>query len=60
LGGDFGPVSGAKSREILEAADKAGINFRDTADVYGGGMSESRIEQYVYDKTGESQCLILL
>jgi len=47
LGGDFGPVSGERAQEILQAADKAGINFWDTADVYGGGMSESRIEQYI-------------
>jgi aryl-alcohol dehydrogenase-like predicted oxidoreductase len=49
LGGDFGPVSEQQSLSILEAADRVGINFWDTADVYGGGMSESRIEQYVYD-----------
>ena len=47
LGGDFGPVSGVRAQEILQAADRAGINFWDTADVYGGGLSESRIEQYV-------------
>jgi len=47
LGGDFGPVSGERAQEILGAADRAGINFWDTADVYGGGMSESRIEQYI-------------
>ena len=47
LGGDFGPVSGERAQEILGAADRAGINFWDTADVYGGGLSESRIEQYV-------------
>ena len=47
LGGDFGPVSGERAQDILQAADRAGINFWDTADVYGGGMSESRIEQYL-------------
>ena len=48
LGGDFGPVGDAQSQQILKAADESGINFWDTADVYGGGASESRIEQYVH------------
>lgn len=47
LGGDFGPMSNERAQGILQAADQAGIDFWDTADVYGGGMSESRIEQYL-------------
>jgi len=47
LGGDFGPLSSEHAQRILQAADLAGIDFWDTADVYGGGMSESRIEQYL-------------
>lgn len=47
LGGDFGPVSSERAQEILRAAGQAGIDFWDTADVYGGGMSESRIEQFL-------------
>ena len=47
LGGDFGPVGDATAHDILAAADKADINFWDTADVYGGGLSESRIREYV-------------
>jgi aryl-alcohol dehydrogenase-like predicted oxidoreductase len=47
LGGDFGPVSEARSQEILAAADRGGIDFWDTADVYGGGDSESRIARYL-------------
>lgn len=43
LGGDFGPVGDETATAILDAADKAGISFWDTADVYGGGLSESRI-----------------
>ena len=49
LGGDFGPVSNERAQAILGAADGCGINFWDTADVYGGGLSESRIEQYFYE-----------
>ena len=47
LGGDFGPLGSEDAQRILQAADRAGIDFWDTADVYGGGMSESRIEQYL-------------
>lgn len=43
LGGDFGPVDDAAAAAILDAANGQGVNFWDTADVYGGGLSESRI-----------------
>lgn len=43
LGGDFGPVGDDTAGAILDAANDAGVNFWDTADVYGGGLSESRI-----------------
>jgi aryl-alcohol dehydrogenase-like predicted oxidoreductase len=43
LGGDFGPVGDDTASRILDAAGAAGISFWDTADVYGGGLSESRI-----------------
>ena len=47
LGGDFGPVGDATAHDILAAAEEAGVDFWDTADVYGGGLSESRIREYV-------------
>ncbi|MFW2404131.1 MAG: aldo/keto reductase [Gammaproteobacteria bacterium] len=47
LGGDFGPVPDARAQQILHAAHESGINFWDTADLYGGGSSEERIAQYV-------------
>lgn len=40
LGGDFGPIEDARAYAILEAALEQGINFFDTADVYGAGRSE--------------------
>lgn len=43
LGGDFGPVGDDTASAILDAANQAGVTFWDTADVYGGGLSESRI-----------------
>jgi aryl-alcohol dehydrogenase-like predicted oxidoreductase len=46
LGGDFGPVDDAAATAILDAANAQGVNFWDTADVYGGGLSESRIGKH--------------
>ena len=46
LGGDFGPVSDDRAQAILESALRAGVDFWDTADVYGGGGSESRIGHF--------------
>jgi aryl-alcohol dehydrogenase-like predicted oxidoreductase len=43
LGGDFGPVGDDTANAILDAANGAGVTFWDTADVYGDGLSESRI-----------------
>jgi len=49
LGGDFGPMDNATADAILRAAQDAGVDFWDTADVYGAGLSESRIERYRYE-----------
>ena len=43
LGNDFGVVDDARARAALEVAFEQGINFFDTADVYGNGLSETRI-----------------
>lgn len=43
LGGDFGEVSETLAADILGTATDLGVNFWDTADVYGGGLSETRI-----------------
>lgn len=51
LGGDFGPVGDDTATEILRTARSADVNFWDTADVYGGGQSESRIGAFK-DKKG--------
>ena len=47
LGGDFGPVDDAAARDVLDAAVESGIDFWDTADVYGGGLSEERIAAFL-------------
>ncbi|MBB5518748.1 aldo/keto reductase [Amphiplicatus metriothermophilus] len=41
FGGDFGPVGEETIEAILDAAGAEGVNFYDTADVYGAGRSES-------------------
>lgn len=51
LGGDFGPVGDEEAKAILKQARSLDVNFWDTADVYGGGQSETRIGEY-RDKKG--------
>jgi aryl-alcohol dehydrogenase-like predicted oxidoreductase len=51
LGESFGPVSDAQATDILKTARKLDVNFWDTADVYGGGQSESRIGAFKDKKT---------
>lgn len=46
MGNDFGPMEEERATAIMQEADKQGINFWDTADVYGGGVSETRIGRY--------------
>ncbi|WP_417584063.1 aldo/keto reductase [Pelagibacterium sp.] len=43
LGGDFGPIEDTDASTILANAARLGVNFWDTADVYGSGLSEHRI-----------------
>jgi aryl-alcohol dehydrogenase-like predicted oxidoreductase len=43
LGGDFGAMPEERAAAILATAGALGVTFWDTADVYGAGMSESRI-----------------
>lgn len=47
LGGDFGPIGELQASHILGAAQVSGINFWDTADVYGAGLSEKRISEHL-------------
>ena len=43
IGGSWGPVDDEQSRQALQTALDNGINFFDTADVYGDGHSEKLI-----------------
>src|SRR5688572_22209556 len=47
FGGDFGPMSEETAFEIMQAAVDTGINFFDTADVYGAGRSEKLIGEFL-------------
>lgn len=43
LGGDFGAIDETSAEGILDRAVEQGITFFDTADVYGGGLSEKLV-----------------
>ena len=47
LGGDWGSVSESDARSILRTAHESGVTLFDTADVYGGGLSEERIGRWL-------------
>ncbi|TWX70435.1 aldo/keto reductase [Colwellia sp. C1TZA3] len=47
LGNDFGPLEDKQAQDILSTATNEGINLLDTADVYGGGISEERIGKWL-------------
>ncbi|NHN48885.1 aldo/keto reductase [Halostella sp. JP-L12] len=52
IGGDWGDVSEEDGREAVRAALDEGVNFVDTADVYGDGRSERIIREVLeeYDR----------
>ncbi|MGI4788944.1 MAG: aldo/keto reductase [Janthinobacterium lividum] len=50
-GSDWGDVSGEEALSILQAAADSGVTFFDTADVYGGGRSESLIGTFLKQTT---------
>ena len=46
FGGDWGEVGDETALAVLRAAVEQGVSFLDTADVYGGGRSESLIGRF--------------
>ena len=54
IGGFWGQVDDAESMRALHAAIDAGVNFIDTADVYGDGRSERLIAQLRRERQGET------
>lgn len=53
IGGTWGDVRDDESLAALHAAVDAGVNFFDTADVYGDGHSEKLLAQLKKDRPGE-------
>ena len=47
LSGFYGPSSEAEAMRLLAAALDLGVNFFDTANVYGEGLSETRIGKFL-------------
>jgi aryl-alcohol dehydrogenase-like predicted oxidoreductase len=53
LGADWGAVSEADALAVLHAAADSGVNFIDTADVYGDGRSETLVGRFLRERAGE-------
>ena len=53
LGADWGALDDDQAHEILCSARDSGIRFIDTADVYGAGLSESRIGAFLKKNPNE-------
>jgi aryl-alcohol dehydrogenase-like predicted oxidoreductase len=53
IGGDWGTVDDDASLAALRKALDLGVNFIDTADVYGDGRSEKLIRQMLSERKGE-------
>ena len=51
IGADWGSVDDATAMSALHAAVDAGVNFIDTADVYGDGRSERFVAQLVRERS---------
>ena len=47
LGAEWGDLDDARAEAVLTEAERTGISFVDTADVYGRGRSEERIGRYL-------------
>jgi aryl-alcohol dehydrogenase-like predicted oxidoreductase len=54
IGGTWGPVQDEESMKALHAAVDAGVNFVDTADVYGDGRSERLVARLRRERKGET------
>jgi aryl-alcohol dehydrogenase-like predicted oxidoreductase len=54
IGGSWGPTDDDASMAALHAAIDAGVNFVDTADVYGDGHSERLVARLKRERPGET------
>ena len=53
IGGEWGPVDDEQSMRALHAAIDEGVNFIDTADIYGDGRSERLVARLRKERPGE-------
>src|SRR5688572_26073625 len=53
IGGSWGQVDDEQSMRALHAAIDSGVNFIDTADVYGDGRSERLVARLRRERSGE-------
>ena len=53
IGGFWGAVDDEESMRALHAAIDAGVDFIDTADVYGDGRSERLVARLLRERAGE-------
>ena len=56
---DWGDISDDGAMKVLHAAIDAGINFLDTADVYGAGRSESLIGRFRKERSDVADSLVI-
>ncbi len=57
-GRDWGKTDDEKSRKAIHAALDAGVNFIDTADVYGFGHSEELIKQVLGERSDRDKIIV--
>ncbi len=53
FGGSYGPTTEAEAHETLAAARDMGLDFLDTANVYGMGVSETIIGTFLNGNAGD-------
>jgi len=58
IGGEWGDVSDERGRQAVRAALDAGIDFLDTADVYGDGRSERHIRDVLEERGAEEDVTV--
>jgi len=58
IGGDWGNVSDEEGRDAVRAALDAGIDFLDTADVYGDGRSERLVADVLDERDARGEVTV--
>ncbi|MDF9747236.1 aldo/keto reductase [Natrinema salsiterrestre] len=58
IGGDWGDVADETGRDVVRAALDAGIDFVDTADVYGDGRSERHIGRVLDEREAHDDVFV--